>query len=305
MMNRAYKEEVAVKEPRTIKVMDILDKVKSKVEQRCKRDYFDMQQTYYYRTLGSVPNLGELKKALEHYHLRLPEIELEVLYGLFPYENGMPGFDFRRFSRALFPRPDRKPDLMNPDYLLSMQPDWGTAASAGPLGRIGPGPVMMLEPKTKKDNPNNLHHTKADVYLTGYIRNNLVKADNTERVIGEWEVPRLGDGLGMGGATTYYTAPTYGAMPTQPQQTGQSPPRRRMTAPTSQSNLRQSLHTHQRFHEKANPPNIKIRPQMYPAEELTHGTERFGARTPNLMRMPVEVNRRFNISREGRPVGRM
>lgn len=44
-----YIEEKVVKPRATIKVMDILDKVKSKIEARCKRAYFDMQQTYYYR----------------------------------------------------------------------------------------------------------------------------------------------------------------------------------------------------------------------------------------------------------------
>jgi hypothetical protein len=304
MLRQKQLEDEAPSRPqRTIKVMDLLDKVKSKIEQRTKRDYFDMQQTYYYRTLGSIPHIGELKKALEHYHIRLPEIELEILYGLFPYRDGKPGFDFRRFSCALFPRPDRKADLMNPDYLLSMQPDWGTPASAAPFGRVAgewEQQIHRLRPKTKADNPSHKHTLKADVYLDGYINNNIVKSHNVDRVVGEWEIPRLGEGLNYGGATTYYQKPPrtvsagadVGGSPYQTRQSGRGRPQYQNPA-----ELSTRLHAYQQYHDKPGPALTQARPQMYPVEEFTHGLDRFHIRTPQMYRRPIEVSRRNNISR--------
>lgn len=84
--------------------MNIMEHCRGKVSARCKRPWFDMQKNYYFHKRDGVQNLGELKKALEHYQINLSNEQLQALFEFFLLPSPQIGFDFKLFGSTLFPR---------------------------------------------------------------------------------------------------------------------------------------------------------------------------------------------------------
>ena len=58
-------------------------------------------RTYYFKDKNGVKNQEELARAMEHFHILLPEADLDMLFRAFPSPQG--GFDFTAFADAIYP----------------------------------------------------------------------------------------------------------------------------------------------------------------------------------------------------------
>lgn len=83
----------------------VLTQIRSKVESRTTRPWFDLQRGYYFRDVNGVKDLSELRKALDHFHCSLGESDLRLLWSAFPLTrpDGTETFDFKAFARTLYP----------------------------------------------------------------------------------------------------------------------------------------------------------------------------------------------------------
>ena len=141
--------------------------------------------------------------------------------------------------------------------------------------------------------------------LEGYIRNNPISVAEEEyysEPLSYEGIPRLGEGLGYKGTTTYWEKAT--SLPSVGRSQSSSRLPGRGTAWKQQQPPRRRLQPFQRFQDQWGIESLPARPnrQAYPREEFRYSQPfgappRFAPRKGPSMNRTVEVARRHNISR--------
>jgi len=83
----------------------LLARIASKVSERTRRPWFDLQRNYFYKSKDGVTDPQQLCHALARFHIMLNESEAQLLFSSFVDPQRPNYFDFKRFAGSMFPEP--------------------------------------------------------------------------------------------------------------------------------------------------------------------------------------------------------
>jgi len=83
----------------------LLARIASKVSERTRRPWFDLQRNYFYKSKDGVTDPQQLCHALARFHIMLNDSEAQLLFSSFADPQRPNYFDFKRFAGSMFPEP--------------------------------------------------------------------------------------------------------------------------------------------------------------------------------------------------------